>query len=209
MLLIVLFLDTYNNMKLQSIYTKHILEVITSPFALARWVIIWLIVGSIGWYFMDIPLIIWNQWHIIAYAEVSLFVLFVILFGFFVSVSVYKLQYFNAQNKKQLSMWWVWWILSMLVIWCPACSITLASYIWLASVISLLPFQWFELKVLWIVVLWYAIVQSLKTLHTCAMQKRTPTDRNNAIRLSAYIIWFLLCMRWVIDFWVKNKWFTI
>lgn len=197
-------------MSWNNIYKQNIVSVLTSPLSLLRWIIAWCLVGVIWWCFMDIDLIIWNQGHIVAYTEIVLFLLFVILFAFFVALSIHKILYFQATDKKQISLWSAWWVLSMVVIWCPACSITLASYIWLASLLSLLPFKWLELKVLWIILLVYVIIKSLKSLHVCSLkQKKTAIDRNVYIRMCWYIIWFLVCLWAVVDYWIKQNWFTL
>jgi len=197
-------------MSWNNIYKQNIYSVLTSPLSLLRWIIAWCIVGVIWWYFMDIDLIIWNQGHVVAYTEIILFLLFVILFAFFVAVSLYKILYFQASNKKQLGLWSAWWILSMLVIWCPACSITLASYIWLASLLSLLPFKGLELKIVWVLLLIYVIATSLKSLHVCSLkQKKSVIDKNVYIRICWYIIWFLVCVWAVVDYWIKQDWFTL
>ena len=197
-------------MSWNNIYKQNIVSVLTSPLSLLRWIIAGCLVGVVWWYFMDIDLIIWNQGHIVAYTEIVLFLLFVILFAFFVALSIHKILYFQATDKKQISLWSAWWVLSMVVIWCPACSITLASYIWLASLLSLLPFKWLELKVLWIILLVYVIIKSLKSLHVCSLkQKKTAIDRNVYIRMCWYIIWFLVCLWAVVDYWIKQNWFTL
>jgi len=196
---------SYNNIYIQNIYS-----VLTCPLPLLWWIIVWCIVGAVWWYFMDIELIIGNQGNIVAYTEITLFFLFVILFSFFVSVSVYKILYFQSSDKKQLGLWSVWWVLSMLVVWCPACSITLASYIWLASLLSLLPFKWLELKIVWIILLFYVIIKSLKSLHVCSLkQKKSVIDTNLYIRICAYIVWFLVCLWAIVDFWIKQNWFNL
>jgi hypothetical protein len=209
--LIVQFLHFYNSMtntKTQ-IYIQHILLVLTSPLSLLSWLLWWSIIGVLGWYFMDVSLIIWNQWPLVAYTELVLFGIFVVFFAFFIAVSVYKFSYFQVNNTKQLGRWSIWWFLSMLVVWCPACSITLASYVGLASLISFLPFQWFELKVIGIWFLVYANISSLRSLHTCAItQKKNNTSIDMYIRYWSYVIWTLICLRAIIDYFVRQGLFT-
>jgi hypothetical protein len=204
------FLHIYNNMKTNSLqYLKNLCEVLLSPFTLLRWIIAWSIVGMVWWYFMDIELIIWNQWHVIAYTEITLFILFVLLFALFVAISVYKLLYFSINQWKQLSMWSIWSFFAMIAVWCPACSITLASYLGLASLLSIFPYWWLELKIAWIMLLAYAIRSSLKSLHTCSLEQKKIIDINRCIRVSSYVIWALVCLRVIVDYASKQWWFNL
>ena len=190
-------------------YLKNLREVLVSPFALLRWIIAWCIVGIVWWYFMDIELIVWNQWHVIAYTEITLFILFILLFALFIAISVYKVLYFSANQWKQLSIWSIWSFFAMIAVWCPACSITLASYIGLASILSVLPYGWLELKIVWIIVLLYAVISSLKSLHVCSITQKKKIDVNRSVRIFSYMLWVLICLRAVIDYWVKNNRFKI
>ena len=186
-------------------YFENILLVFKSPWSLLWWLIAWFIVGVLWWYFMDFDLIIWNQWHVVAYTELSLFFVFVLLFSVFVSISIYKILYFRSGDARQIWLWWVGWFLSLLVMWCPACSITLASYIWLASILSLLPYNGLELKVIWIVFLVYACIVSLRSLQTCALQEKnwSAYDIQHLVRVWVIVLWFLICVRAIADYWMQ------
>jgi len=182
-------------------YLENMLLVLRSPQSLLWWIIAWFIVGVLWRYFMDFDLIIWNQWHTVAYTEFILFLVFVVLFGLFVSISIYKVLYFRSGDVTQIWLWWVGWFLSLLVVWCPACSITFASYIWLASMLSLLPYNGLELKVIWILFLLYSCFASLRTLQTCILQEKTWSwyDIQYLIRLWVIFLWLLICIRALLD----------
>ncbi|MCA9486431.1 MAG: hypothetical protein H6500_01425 [Candidatus Woesearchaeota archaeon] len=71
-----------------------------------------------------------------------------LLLALFVSVSLYKIKYFKQSDKAKSATSVVAGFLGMVAAGCPACSITLASYIGLAGFLSLLPFKGLELKIL-------------------------------------------------------------
>ena len=62
--------------------------------------------------------------------------------------------------------------LGLLVAGCPACSITLASYLGLGSLISFLPWYGLELKIIAIFLLIYANISLLKNLKVCEIKKK-------------------------------------
>ncbi len=160
-------------------HLKNIRYVLRSPWAILIALVLTAILWAIWWRFMDLPLLAGNMWQTRATTELVLFVIFLLLFWLFVAISVYKAQYFWWGDTKELSLWSLWWFLGMLVMWCPACSVTLASYIWLASVVSLLPYKWLELKVLWVLTLVYVIYSSLRSLHCCSLEYATIWSSKN------------------------------
>ena len=124
--------------------------------------------------FTDSVLIIWNLGYSFYIFEITLWAIIAVLFGLFLWSTVYKINFFK---------WWKsWvglfgWLLGILVTWCPSCSITLASYIWLAGILSILPFYWLELKFLSVFLLIYANYSTLKTLELCAVKINTNSEK--------------------------------
>ena len=124
-------------------------------------------------YFTNLDLAVGNMWTWFAYTEIVTYIIFMLFFSVFISASVYKRRYFSNFNIKTSSAWSIWGIFGVLVAGCPACSITLASYLWLASLISLLPYKWLELKILWIILLGYACRNIIKDIDTCVVTPHT------------------------------------
>jgi hypothetical protein len=54
---------------------------------------------------------------------------------------------------------------------CPACSITLASYLGLAGVFALLPYNGLELKIVGTLVLIWSVYSNIKNLKVCSIKK--------------------------------------
>ncbi len=126
------------------------------------------IIGYPSYYFTESLQIIGNLGITFYYVEISLSIIISILFWLFLSASFYKLKYFKTTNTW---VWWIWAFLGIIVTWCPACSITIASYIWLASIISILPFYWLELKFISVLMLIYANYSIIKNLEICKIKK--------------------------------------
>lgn len=126
------------------------------------------IIAFPSYYFMNPELLAGNMGKSFFYAEVILSLLISILFWFFLAVTIYKADFFSPNRS---ALWVTGGFLWILVSWCPACSITLASYLGLASLISLLPYYGLELKVLWVVLILFAVISSLRNLEVCKLKK--------------------------------------
>jgi hypothetical protein len=94
-----------------------------------------------------------------------------ILFSIFLSISIYKYTKFSKFDVSENSSSILGTFLAVLVTGCPACSITLASYLGLASILSFLPFFGLELKIIGIFLLLYANYSILTSLTTCKIKK--------------------------------------
>jgi len=141
--------------------------------------IIWFILGLFiiiipTYYFTNKDLIIWNLWYNFYIVEIVLSISISLLFALFMWASLYKMFFFSQIDWRNITknVWWfIWWFLWILVSWCPACSITIASYIWLASLISLLPYYGLELKIISVIMLIYVNYSIIKNLEVCKMKK--------------------------------------
>lgn len=147
---------------------QNITKILKSPIWII-WFIIWVLLIAIpSYFFTNKHLVIWNLWLTFYRTEIILTVIITILFWLFLWATLYKIQFFSI---KKSWVWFIWWILWVIVSGCPACSITLASYIGLAWIISILPYHWLELKVLAIFFLLYANYSTLKNLEVCKVKK--------------------------------------
>ena len=135
--------------------------------------IFWIILGIVfiafpSYYFFEKDLVIWNFWYNYYLLELSLMIIISLLFGLFLGLTLYKIKYFSV---KKSWLWFFGWIIWILVSGCPACSITLASYFWLAWIISVFPFWWIELKIFSVFLLFYVVFITTKNLETCKIKK--------------------------------------
>ncbi len=147
---------------------KKVLFNISSLIAIVMWIVaIW----GVFIYFSHSELIIWNLGYTFFVVDLIFNILITLIFGLFIWSTVYKILYFSTPTKRHL---WVWWFASffwILVSGCPACSISVASYLWLTWVIAVFPFSGIELKVFSLIMLLYVVYSTLKTLEVCKIKK--------------------------------------
>ena len=146
---------------------KNINKVFRSPHA-CTWILLgisFIVIPS--YYFVEKEAIVWNLGYVFYLSEVILNSIIALLFWLFIGGTIYKIQYFSV---KKSCIWFLGWFLGILISSCPACSITLASYLWLASIIWVLPYYGLELKILSVLLLLYATYFTFKDLETCRIK---------------------------------------
>lgn len=148
---------------------QNFIKILSQKFFLMYFLVWVIIILTPSYFFVDMELIKWNLGINFLIAEIILTAISAILFGIFIACIMYKIKYFSPKAWVE---WAIWWAFVMLVSGCPSCSITLAYYIWLAWIISTLPYHGLELKVLWIFLIIYAIYDTLKYLEVCKIKKQ-------------------------------------
>jgi len=117
--------------------------------------------------FTDFPTIAGNLGMTYAIIEGTAQVLLSLLFGMNIALLWYKLKLASSVNVKEGGSTAIGSIIGIIVSGCPACSITIASYLGLASILSSLPFFGLEVKLLGIIIVLYATDSLAKNLTTC------------------------------------------
>lgn len=118
-------------------------------------------------YFTNSTIIKGNFGGLYLYTTILFQVIISLLFALFLPISIYKYVKFSNFSIKENSTSAFGTFLGILVAGCPACSITLASYLGLASIISFLPYYGLELKIIAVPLLAYSNYSILKDLNTC------------------------------------------
>ena len=154
------------------IILQNLKKVLTKKSSLIVTLISTLSISFLFYIFTESDLIIWNLGFSFFITVMVLNILVAILFWLFVWSTFYKIIYFSNTNKKNIWVGWVASFFGILVSWCPACSITLASYIGLASFVSVLPYSWLELKIASFVMLLYVVYDTLKKLEVCSIKNK-------------------------------------
>lgn len=148
---------------------NNLLLVLKDKRSLLTMIVVFLLLSLIIYNFTDYHLIRGNLWVTRYYIWMIVDILFIILFSLFVAGFVYKSLLFWTHKN-------VWWRLGgffgLLVTWCTSCSITLASYIWLAWLVSLLPWWGIELKIVWLLLVWYGVYNTYNKLTECEIKKK-------------------------------------
>lgn len=150
---------------------KDILSHFKEVFSNIRYLIFSLAVFGIVYYLFELftykDLIIGN--YGLNYYLISVFSQFLIsvLFSLFLTLSMYKYITFSTYSPKEGSTSFFATFVGILAAGCPACSITIASYIGLAGLLALLPYDGLELKIIAIPMLIYANYSVSKNLMSC------------------------------------------
>lgn len=150
----------------------NIKEVFSNRHYLALFVVLFLGFESFFLLMSEYGLVTVNFGELYFFTQVISELLISVLFSLFIVSTVYKYVKFSAVSLPHNSGSLFGVFLGVLVTGCPACSITLASYIGLAGIISLFPFAGLELKLLSVGILLYASIVTLRDLNTCSVKKK-------------------------------------
>lgn len=154
---------------------KNFLEVFSKWQYLLLSLIIFIGMSLLFNWFTEHDLIAGNMGKNYLLAQVLAQYIISFLFALFVPITVYKIKYFNSFSVKENISSSIGAFLGVLVMGCPACSITLASYLGLSALLSFLPWYGLEIKLLAIPLLIYANLSSLNGLTTCKIKKQKKT----------------------------------
>jgi hypothetical protein len=132
-----------------------------------------LILAAILFYFTEYELISGNIGIFHANAQVVIQLILALLFGINIAIFWYKIRLVSGVDAKAKGSTVTGTILAVLVSGCPACGVTIAGYLGLASIFSALPFFGLELKVIGIILLLYSSNYLLNKLNFC----KIPTQK--------------------------------
>jgi hypothetical protein len=100
------------------------------------------------------------------------------LFASFFTFFVYKYITFSTFDKKTSATSFLGTIFGVLVGGCAACSLTVASYLGLGSVIAFFPYHGIELKLFGFLMLIYANFMSIRDLQICRLNFNTKKKKS-------------------------------
>lgn len=89
----------------------------------------------------------------------------------FVASLVYKITAFKTIEQTN-HFWRIGWFFSALVAGCGSCGLTLATYLGLASFLTLLPRWWLEVKIIGVIILWRSVWKNIKDLLICKIKQK-------------------------------------
>lgn len=101
------------------------------------------------------------------YINFNLQILISLLFASFFTFFVYKYITFSTFDKKTSATSFLGTFFGVLVGGCAACSLTVASYLGLGSIIAFFPYHGIELKLLGFLMLGYANFMAIVDLQRC------------------------------------------
>lgn len=143
---------------------KDDIAVITGVVSFGLILYVWLL-------YSDIEQTSWNLWKTLAYIQIGSHWILSILFWLFIAATIYKIRRTNQRSSTKTSSGLFWWLFSAIVIWCPACSISLASYLWLWTLLVNMPGFGIELKLVWLGILGWATWTTLRDLYVCKINR--------------------------------------
>ena len=137
------------------------------------WVgVLWLI--YIWYLYSDIDYVAANyESYIFAYYDMFLSWCLILLFPLLIASIIYKSMLFGQRSthqKKSGLLGMLSGIISVMITGASCCGITLISVLWLSSVIGFLeifPYHGLEIKTLGILILLYAVWDSVRNLESC------------------------------------------
>jgi hypothetical protein len=119
--------------------------------------------------FTDYALLAGNQGRTYATIHVTAGALLTLLFSLNLGLLSFKLFSAAQVRKREAGGTFFGGLASVILTGCPACSITLASYLGLSGIIASLPFAGLEIKILGVVVLLISTESLLRKLTTCRL----------------------------------------
>jgi len=151
-------------------FNKNFLEIISNKISILIFIISLISISYFFYYFTDLILNIQNLGINFVISEIILEVIISILFAMFITSSIYKFNKFNKISLRENISGSAGSFLGILVVGCPACSITFASYFGLAGFIALIPGYGIGLKLISIPVLMYSNYSIIKNLNICKIK---------------------------------------
>jgi hypothetical protein len=113
-----------------------------------------------------------NLWSFIVYSEIFLNVVLALLFGIFLAGQIYKINLMKSKKKALQTQGRLGGIFGAFLTGCPSCSISLASFLGLGSLLSGLPRYGLELKIIALVLLIWSNRSMYKKLWVCEIKRR-------------------------------------
>ena len=128
-----------------------------------------LVMGYIFFLSTHIEQIWWNMGKLYTIAQITVQVLLVIFFGLNIALLWHKLKFAAKVNHtaEQAGSTILGSVLSILVSGCPACGLTIASYLGIATLFTGFPLFGLELKILGLLLLTYSILSLSKNMYVC------------------------------------------
>ena len=152
---------------------KNLLHLFDSFWRILSYISMVLLFTGVWWYFTDIRIMFGNYGNTHTYLDIILSILIILLFPILLLSVIYKsMKYWKRTDIEWKTITWVvsgilWTIISG----ASCCGSTLALSFWLLPIMSFLPYDWLELKILGFIGLAYGLINTLKHLETCQRKK--------------------------------------
>lgn len=150
----------------------NFVEVFTNWKYITLGLTIFLFLSYIFHMFTNYALIAGNYGSNYLYLQIISQVLISLLFAIFLPITIYKFLKYNSFSGKEQGSSFIATTVAVIVGGCPACSITIATYLGLAGIVAIFPYDGLELKLITIPLLGYVNYSTLKGLNTCNIKRK-------------------------------------
>ncbi|MBC7503686.1 hypothetical protein H7169_01845 [Candidatus Gracilibacteria bacterium] len=147
---------------------------ISSPRRLISYLILVIFATLLWWYSTDIRIMFGNYGNLHTYTDIILSVVMILTFPLFLIALFYKSYKYGkrADIGGKTGTGIIGGIIGTILSGCSCCGLTLAASFGLLPLMSLLPYDGLEVKVLGAVGLLYALWDILKNLESCKIQSK-------------------------------------
>jgi membrane protease YdiL (CAAX protease family) len=152
---------------------KNLFHLFSKTIRIIIYLVLVTLLTGIWWYFTDIRIMFGNYGNVHTYTDIGLSTIIILLFPILIISIFYKaLKYWKRTDIEWKTITWVvsgvlWTIISG----ASCCGSTLALSFGLLPLMSFLPYDWLELKILGLIGLIYWLINTLKHLETCQRKK--------------------------------------
>ena len=147
--------------------------ILNSKQRLSLYIILVLVGISIWWNTTDIKIMFGNYGYLHTYTDIFLSIIIILFFPLFIIAVGYKSwKYWKRTDIYwKLGIWFIWWIAGTIISGASCCWATLAISFWLLPLLSFLPYNGLEIKIIGVLWLIYALYDIIINLETCKTKK--------------------------------------
>ena len=144
----------------------------TSTTRIFAYFILVLLLTLIWWYTTDIRVMFGNYGNVHTYTDIGLSIFIIIFFPLLIISIFYKSWKYWKRADIELNTinWAISGIIWTIISGASCCGATLATYFGLLPLMSFLPYDWLELKILWAAWLAYWLWNSIRHLTVCKIK---------------------------------------
>ena len=126
------------------------------------------------WSTTDMAIMFGNYGYVHTSLDIALSLVMILFFPLFLIALIYKSYKFwkRANINWKTSTGIVWGIIGTIISGASCCGATLAATLWLIPIMSLLPYDGLEIKIIGTLGLLYALYDILTHLETCKIRKK-------------------------------------
>jgi hypothetical protein len=137
------------------------------------YILLVLIALWVWWSFTDIGIMFGNYGKLHTYSDIFLSSIMILGFPLFIIAIIYRSWKFGKKENlnKKTGVWLLSGIIGTLISWASCCGLTLASYVGLIPLMTLLPYDGLEIKLVWTIGLLYALWSILTELESCKVRR--------------------------------------